>query len=143
MKDKIIIKNGKVKMIPVAYAYNRDNQKSNLYMCPVCGKQIASNQQIYCDCLLKMKKEIIEKVLDNRSETIPNPDFEYCTKMSKKEKELIGIKEGDCEHCLEYIKEQCRHGEFIEREKSDEELISEALDYLILELFGIYENSGE
>ena len=141
MKDKIIIKNGKVKMIPVAYAYNRDNQKSNLYMCPLCGKQIASNQQIYCDCLLKMKKEIIEKVLDNRSETIPNPYFEYCKVMSNEEKEILGIKEGDCVHCEKHIRDQCRKGEFIEREKSDEELISEALDYLILKLFRQYENS--
>ena len=44
----------------------------------------------------------------NGTGLIQNPYFEVCAK----DKEL-GVKEGDCRTCPNYIKEQCRKGEFV------------------------------
>jgi len=61
-----------------------------------------------------------EKDVENMK-WIPNMDFEYCKKLDEKEKKFLGfdkLKQGEipCNICPEYIKENCRKGEFIEND---------------------------
>ncbi len=45
---------------------------------------------------------------------LPNPDFEYCVKLTEEDrKKYGGLAEGDCDHCVPFIKEDCDRGEFI------------------------------
>ncbi len=45
---------------------------------------------------------------------LPNPDFEYCAKLSEEDREKYGLTIGDCDHCEKAIQTDCKRGEFID-----------------------------
>ncbi len=45
---------------------------------------------------------------------LPNPDFEYCVKLSEEDRGKYGLTIGDCNHCEKAVQMDCKLGEFID-----------------------------
>lgn len=76
----------------------------------------------------ELKKRIIEKVMDGRHTSVPNPYFEACRNLEN------GIKVAACTtFCKRFHRttyDLCNRGEMIVETKSEGTLIGEALDML-------------